>query len=142
MSDETRDGVRRRVLQPPGWPRPSGYSNGIATTGGTMVFVAGQIGWDANRRVVPGNFVAQARQALQNVMAVLAEAGGGAEHVVRMTWYVTDAAEYRAAAGPLGAMYREIMGRNFPAMTAVQVAALIEPYAVVEIEVTAVIPPG
>ena len=130
-----------RVLQPAGWPRPSGYSNGIAATG-TQLFVSGQIGWDTERRLARGDFVAQARQALLNVMAVLAEAGAGPEHVVRMTWYVTDAARYRAEAAALGVVYREVMGRNYPAMTAVQVAALIEPEALVEIEVTAVVPEG
>jgi enamine deaminase RidA (YjgF/YER057c/UK114 family) len=128
----------QRVLQPQGWPRPSGYSNGIAANG-TLVFVAGQIGWDASRHIERGDFVAQARQALQNVMTVLAEAGAGAEHVVRLTWYVTDAAQYRASAGPLGAVYREIMGKHYPTMSAVQVAALMEPDALVEIEATAVV---
>jgi len=131
--------MSHRVLQPADWPRPSGYSNGIAASNGTLVFVAGQIGWDSNGRIARGDFAAQAKQALQNVMRVLAEGGARAEHVVRLTWYVTSAAEYRASAGPLGAVYREIMGRHYPAMTAVQVAALIEPDAVVEIEATAVV---
>jgi enamine deaminase RidA (YjgF/YER057c/UK114 family) len=130
--------MNHRVLQPAEWPRPSGYSNGIAATG-TQIFVAGQIGWDATGQLARGEFVTQARQALQNVMRVLAEAGASAEHVVRLTWYVTDAHEYRAAAEPLGAVYREIMGKYYPAMTAVQVSALMEPDALVEIEATAVV---
>jgi enamine deaminase RidA (YjgF/YER057c/UK114 family) len=130
--------MTHRVLQPEGWPRPSGYSNGIAASG-TQVFVAGQIGWDAERRMSKGNFVAQARQALLNIVAVLAEAGAKPEHVVRLTWYVTDAARYRAEAIALGTVYREVMGRHYPAMTAVAVAALIEPDALVEIEATAVV---
>lgn len=130
--------MSHRVLQPAEWRRPSGYSNGIVASG-TMIFVAGQIGWDANGHISPGDFVAQAKQALLNVMRVLAEAGAGAEHVVRLTWYVTDANEYRAAAEPLGIVYREIMGKHYPVMTAVQVVALMEPDALVEIEATAVL---
>ena len=136
-----KDRMIHRVLQPDGWPRPSGYANGIAASG-TQIFVSGQIGWDTEHRLAEGDFIAQTRQALRNVMAVLAEAGAGPEHVVRMTWYVTDAARYRAEAAALGVVYREFMGRNYPAMTAVQVAALIEPEALVEIEVTAVVPEG
>ena len=131
--------MTHRVLQPEGWPRPSGYANGVAATG-TQIFVAGQIGWDAERRLEKGDFVAQARHALLNIVAVLAEAGAGPEHVVRMTWYLTDAARYRAEAAALGAVYREVMGKHYPAMTAVAVAGLIEPDALVEIEVTAVVP--
>jgi enamine deaminase RidA (YjgF/YER057c/UK114 family) len=133
--------MTHRVLQPEGWPRPSGYANGIAATG-TQVFVSGQIGWDTERRFAQGDFIAQSRQALRNVMAVLAEAGAGPEHIVRMTWYVTDAARYRAEGAALGVVYREVMGKHYPTMTAVQVAALIEPEALVEIEVTAVVPDG
>jgi enamine deaminase RidA (YjgF/YER057c/UK114 family) len=102
--------------------------------------VAGQIGWDAQQRLVPGDLVAQARQALANIVAVLAVDGAKPEHIVRLTWYVTSRADYLAAAEPLGAAYREIIGRHFPAMTAVEVSALMEPGAVIEIEATAVLP--
>ena len=131
--------MTHRVLQPDGWPRPSGYANGVAATG-MQVFVAGQIGWDAEQRMAVGDFVAQARQALRNIVAVLDEAGARPEHIVRLTWYVTDAARYRAEAAALGAVYREVIGRHYPAMTAIAVAALIEPDALVEIEATAVVP--
>jgi enamine deaminase RidA (YjgF/YER057c/UK114 family) len=127
------------VLQPPGWMPPKGYANGIAARG-TTVFVGGQIGWNGQQRFESDDFVAQARQALVNVIAILAEAGAGAEHITRMTWYVTDKREYVASYRALGAAYREVIGRHFPAMTAVQVAALIEDRAKVEIEVTAVVP--
>jgi enamine deaminase RidA (YjgF/YER057c/UK114 family) len=143
MTDREADGATdrpvHRVLQPAGWPRPAGYANGIAASG-TQIFVSGQIGWDAGHRIVPDDFIAQARQALLNVVAVLNEAGAGPRHVVRMTWYLTDAARYRAEAPALGVVYREIMGRHYPAMSAVQVAALMEPGALVEIEATAVMP--
>jgi enamine deaminase RidA (YjgF/YER057c/UK114 family) len=128
-----------RTLQPPGWHQPSGYANGIEARG-RMVFVAGQIGWDAQRKLVPGGFVAQAAQALANVVAVLREAGARPEHVVRLTWYVVDRQEYVASLRALGERYRAIMGRHYPAMTAVQVAALIEDGARVEVEATAVVP--
>ncbi|GBD43413.1 2-iminobutanoate/2-iminopropanoate deaminase [bacterium HR40] len=129
--------MTRRVLQPAGWPRPQGYANGIEATG-RMVFVAGQVGWDEEGRFVAGDFVAQTRQALANVLRVLAEAGLGPEHVVRMTWYVTDIHAYRQARKALSAVWRELMGRHFPAMTLVAVTALVEPEALVEIEATAV----
>ncbi len=128
-----------RFLQPDGWPRPSGYANGVSASG-RAIFVAGQIGWDTERRLATGDFVEQARQSLQNILAILAEDGAGPEHLVRLTWYVTDRAQYVDAAKPLGAVYREVMGKNYPAMTAVQVAALMEPEALVEIEATAVVP--
>jgi enamine deaminase RidA (YjgF/YER057c/UK114 family) len=131
--------MTHRILQPESWPRPSGYANGMAARG-TQVFVAGQIGWDTNHQFAQDDFVAQAKQALQNIMAVLAEAGAKPEHVVRLTWYVTSAARYRAEGVALGAAYREVMGKHFPTMSAVQVAALMEPQALVEIEATAVIP--
>ncbi len=127
------------VLQPAGWSRPRGYSNGIAATG-KQVFVAGQIGWDEQCRLVSGDFAEQARQALRNVVAVLKEAGAGPQHIARMTWYVTDKAEYLAAAKAIGQSYREIIGAHYPAMTAIQVPALIEDGAKVEIEATAVVP--
>lgn len=131
--------MTHRILQPGNWPRPSGYANGMAARG-TQVYVAGQIGWDTNRQFAEGDFVAQAKQALQNIVAVLAEAGATPEHIVRLTWYVTSAQQYRSEAVALGAVYREVLGRNFPTMSAVQVAALMEPSALVEIEATAVIP--
>lgn len=131
--------MSQKVLQPDGWPRPSGYANGIAASG-TMVFVSGIIGWDQRQQLVSDDFVLQARQALQNIVDVLASGGAEPAHVVRLTWYVTDKAEYLAQRKALGAVYREIFGRHFPAMTAVQVAALMEDGAKVEIEATAVIP--
>jgi enamine deaminase RidA (YjgF/YER057c/UK114 family) len=127
-----------RVLQPPDWPAPRGYSNGMAGTGRT-VLVGGQVGWDSAGCFPPG-FVAQAAQALRNVLAVVAEAGGGPEHVGRLTWFVLDVEEYRASLRDLGAAYRDVMGRHFPAMTLVQVAALVEPEARLEIEATALLP--
>ena len=127
------------VLQPPGWPRPQGYANGIAAEG-RMVFVAGQIGWDAEQRFEPGGLAGQVRRTLANVLAVVAEAGGGPEHVARMTWYVTDREAYLRELEPIGAAYREQMGRHYPAMAVVVVAGLIEPEALVEIEATAVVP--
>jgi enamine deaminase RidA (YjgF/YER057c/UK114 family) len=127
------------ILQPPGWPRPRGYSNGVAACG-RQVFVSGMIGWNADGRFESDDFAAQARQALLNIVEVLREAGARPEHIVRMTWYVLDKREYLAASGALGAAYREIIGRHYPAMTAVQVSALIEDRARVEIEVTAVVP--
>jgi enamine deaminase RidA (YjgF/YER057c/UK114 family) len=135
----------RKTLQPEGWSRPRGYANGVAAYG-TIVAVAGQIGWNAQCRFDSDDLVAQVRQALANVRAVLAEAGAGPEHVVRMTWYLVDKREYLQRAAEIGAAYREAMlGSDgsvaYPAMTAVQVSALIEDRAKVEIEVTAVAPP-
>jgi len=126
------------ILQPRGWSAPRGYANGVAARG-TMVFVGGQLGWNERQAFETDDFVAQARQALVNVLAVLAEAGAGPAHIARMTWYVIDKREYVASLGALGVAYREVMGRHFPAMTAVQVAALIEDRAKVEIEVTAMV---
>jgi len=128
-----------QVLQPAGWQVPRGYANGIAATG-RQVFVAGMVGWDADCKFASDDFADQARQALANVVAVLAEAGARPEHITRMTWYLTSKREYLAAGKALGAAYREIIGRHYPAMTAVEVTALIEDRAKVEIEVTAVIP--
>jgi enamine deaminase RidA (YjgF/YER057c/UK114 family) len=128
-----------KKLQPPGWAPPKGYANGIAARG-TTVFVGGQIGWNGQQQFESDDFVVQSGQALRNVMAILAEAGAGPEHIVRMTWYVTDKREYVASLSALGTAYREVIGRQFPAMTAVQVTALIEDRAKVEIEVTAVVP--
>lgn len=127
-----------RVLLPEGWPRPKGYSNGIAAEG-RMVFVAGQIGWDTEGRF-PAGFAAQFRQTIDNTLAVLAEAGAGPEHVVRMTWYVVDRAEYLASLREIGAVWRERIGPHYPAMAVVEVKGLIEDAARVEIETTAVIP--
>lgn len=128
-----------KILQPPGWVPPKGYANGVAAHG-TLVFVGGQIGWNAQARFESEDFIAQTAQALRNVRAVLAEAGAGPEHMVRMTWYVTSRDEYLARLPELGAAYREVMGRHFPAMTCVEVSALMEAQAKVEIEVTAVLP--
>ena len=128
-----------QILQPPGWAKPRGYANGIAARG-RLVFVAGQIGWDAECKFPSDDFIDQCRLALQNVVAVLAEAGATPEHMVRMTWYIIDKAEYVSRGRELGAVYREVIGKNFPTMAAVQVVALMEDRAKVEIEVTAVIP--
>lgn len=128
-----------QVLQPDGWARPKGYANGMAARG-TQVFVSGMIGWNAQSQFETDDFVGQAAQALRNVVAVLAEAGARPEHITRMTWYVVDKREYLDAGRALGDAYRETLGRHFPAMTAVQVTALMEDRARVEIEVTAVIP--
>ena len=127
------------ALLPPGWPRPRGYANGVSASG-RMVFVAGMIGWDAQGVFHSDDFATQARQALQHIVDVLKEAGGKPEHIVRMTWYVTDKREYLAAGREVGAAYRELIGAYNAAMTAVQVTALIEDRAKVEIEATAVIP--
>jgi enamine deaminase RidA (YjgF/YER057c/UK114 family) len=126
-------------LHPPGWTRARGYSNGVAARGRT-VWVSGMIGWDANGQFQTDDFAGQARQALENIVAVLAQGGAGPEHIVRMTWYVLDRDEYLAAARELGEAYREVIGRHYPAMSAVQVAGLMEERARVEIEATAVIP--
>ena len=128
-----------QVLQPPGWPRPKGYANGIAASG-RVVFVAGQVGWNAEERFESDDFVVQARQALANIVAVLAEASGGPEHITRMTWFVLDKQEYLDRARDLGAAYREVIGDTYPAMSLVQVAGLVETGARLEIEATAVVP--
>jgi enamine deaminase RidA (YjgF/YER057c/UK114 family) len=126
------------MLQPPGWPQPKGYANGIKARG-EFVFVGGMVGWDLDEKFAKG-FAAQAKQALQNIRAVLAEGGAGPEHLVRMTWYVVDIDEYRDARRELGAAYRDVLGDNFPAMALVQVGRLFEPEARLEIEATAVVP--
>jgi enamine deaminase RidA (YjgF/YER057c/UK114 family) len=128
-----------KILQPAAWPRPRGYSNGVMASGKT-VCVAGMIGWDAQCQFQTDDFAGQVRQALENIVAVLNEAGAKPEHIVRMTWYVTDKREYLAAAREIGLAFRETIGSFNAAMTAVQVSALIEDRAKVEIEVTAVIP--
>jgi enamine deaminase RidA (YjgF/YER057c/UK114 family) len=127
-----------RVLLPEGWPRPKGYSNGIVAQG-RLVFVAGQIGWTPDGVFPQGGFAAQFRQTLVNTLAVLAEAGAGPEHVVRMTWYVVDKAEYLASLREIGAAWRELIGPHYPAMAVVEVKGLVEDAARVEIETTAVI---
>ncbi|HUG16303.1 MAG TPA: RidA family protein [Thermomicrobiales bacterium] len=127
-----------RILQPPGWAQPRGYSNGVAAEG-TLVFVAGQIGWNAECGFESDDLVAQTRQALENVVAVLAEAGATPADIAHMTWYITDKREYAAATREIGRAYREVIGDHYPAMTLVQVAALLEDRAKVEIEVTAVV---
>jgi enamine deaminase RidA (YjgF/YER057c/UK114 family) len=126
------------TLNPPSWPQPRGYANGVKARG-EMVFVGGMIGWDTNG-VLPKGFVAQTKQLLENIVAVLKEGGAGPEHVVRMTWYVTDIEQYRNCLPELGKAYREVMGRNFGAMALVQVLSLVEKDALLEIETTAVIP--
>ena len=128
-----------QILQPPGWTAPKGYANGVADSG-RVVFVGGQIGWNAAQRFESADFVAQARQALANIVAVLAEAGARPEHIARMTWYVVDKREYLAAGKALGEAYREMIGRHYPAMTAVEVVSLMEDAARVEIEATAIVP--
>jgi enamine deaminase RidA (YjgF/YER057c/UK114 family) len=128
-----------QFLQPPGWPQPKGYANGIAATG-RQIFVGGTIGWNEQQEFTSDELAEQTHQALKNIVAVLAEADAGPEHVVRMTWYVTDKREYLAQAKAVGAAYRDVMGYHFPAMALVQVVALVEDRAKVEIETTAVIP--
>jgi enamine deaminase RidA (YjgF/YER057c/UK114 family) len=127
-------------LLPAGWPSPKGYANGVAVRSGRMIFVAGQIGWDEQGRFPDGGLVPQTRQALNNILAVLAEGGAGPQDIVRMTWYVTSKRDYLAAARDLGALYRELIPNYNVAMSAVEVSALMEDAAVVEIEVTAVVP--
>jgi enamine deaminase RidA (YjgF/YER057c/UK114 family) len=127
------------ILQPPGWAQPKGYSNGVAARG-RVISVSGMVGWDGQGRFHTDDFVGQARQALENIVAVLREADAGPEHIVRMTWYVLDKREYLACGRELGAAYRDVIGRHYPAMSAVQVAGLMEERARVEIEVTAIVP--
>ena len=126
-------------LHPPGWATAKGYANGIATRG-TLVFVGGQIGWNAQQQFETDDFIEQTRQTLLNVRAILEAGGAGPEHLVRLTWYVVDRNEYNARLKELGAVYREVLGKNFPAMACVQVAGLMEARAKVEIEATAVVP--
>ncbi len=128
-----------QLLQPPGWPRPRGYSNGVMAQG-RLIFVAGQIGWDGSNTIPSERLADQVRQALANTLAVLAEADAGPEHVARMTWYVVDKQEYLASLKEIGEVFRDVMGKNYPAMALLQVSALLEDKAKVEIETTAVIP--
>jgi enamine deaminase RidA (YjgF/YER057c/UK114 family) len=127
------------ILHPAGWPQPKGYSNGVIAQG-RQVFIAGQIGWDAHRRFAGSGLAEQVKQALSNIMAVLAEAGGKPEHIVRLTWFVTSRDEYLAGLQEIGTAYRAVMGKHFPSMSVVQVVALMEAEAKVEIEATAVVP--
>lgn len=132
-----------KILQPPDWMAPRGYSNGVLTemtVGSKLVFVGGQVGWNGQQQFESDDLADQVRQTLSNIVAILAEGGAKPEHIVRMTWYVTDKDEYVAAYPAIGKHYREFIGRHFPAMTAVEVADLVEDRAKVEIEVTAVIP--
>jgi enamine deaminase RidA (YjgF/YER057c/UK114 family) len=132
--------THKQILQPAGWAAPRGYANGVAASG-RLVFVAGQIGWNAQCAFDSDDFIDQVRQALVNIRAVLAEAGAAPEHIVRMTWYVIDKREYLARGREVGQVYREVLGRDYGiAMSAVQVSALMEDRAKVEIEVTAVVP--
>ena len=126
-------------LQPPGWTAPKGYANGICASG-RQIYLAGQIGWNEAQQVVSSRFAAQVRQALQNIVVLLAQAGGRPEHLVRLTWFVTNLDEYRAEQKEIGAAYRDVIGRHYPPMSVVQVVALVEQRAKVEIEATAVIP--
>ena len=128
-----------KKIQPPYWAEPKGYANGILARG-AMLFVGGQIGWNSQQQFESDDFVAQTRQTLQNIAAVLKAGGAAPEHMVRMTWYIVDRVEYNARLKEIGGVYREVMGKNFPAMTCVQVAALVEERAKIEIEVTAVVP--
>jgi enamine deaminase RidA (YjgF/YER057c/UK114 family) len=131
--------MTHKILQPEGWVAPRGYANGVEARG-RQIYVGGQVGWNAKCKFETDDLVAQIKQALSNCVAVVGAAGGGAEHVVRMTWYLKDKKEYVARLKEIGAVYRDVMGRNYPAMSAVQVADLIEDEAKVEIEITAVIP--
>ena len=128
-----------QMLNPAGWMRPKGYSNGIAAAG-RMIFVAGQVGWDSQETFRTDDLVGQVRQSLTNIVAILAEAGARPEHIVRMNWYLADKDEYNARLAEIGGVYRELIGRHFPAMTALQVAGFVEHGAKIEIEVTAMLP--
>ena len=128
-----------KTLLPAGWPRPKGYSNGISARGRTIL-TAGVVGWNEQEEFAAEDLAGQFRQVLINILAILTEDGAGPEHIVRMTWYVTDIAEYRASLAGIGAAWRDLIGRHFPAMAVVQVTALVEPKAKIEIEATAVVP--
>lgn len=136
MSSES---VQRQSLQPPGWAPPKGYSNGVSVRG-RQIFLAGQIGWNESQQLVSNDFATQVRQAFKNIVALLQQAGAGPEHLVRLTWFVTDLAEYRNGVKEIGAAYREVIGRHYPPMSVVGVADLVEQGAKVEIEATAVVP--
>jgi enamine deaminase RidA (YjgF/YER057c/UK114 family) len=130
-----------QILLPEGWPRPPGYSNGVIAEG-RQIFIAGQVGWDAQGRFRSTHMADQVKQSLENILAILAQAEAGPEHIVRLTWYITSRDEYHAELKQIGAAYRGVMGKHFPAMSVVQVVALMEAQAKVEIEATAVIPPA
>jgi enamine deaminase RidA (YjgF/YER057c/UK114 family) len=132
-------GSEMKFLQPPNWPRPKGYANGVATRG-SMIFLSGIVGWNAQGEFAACDFQSQVRQALRNIVEILDQAKAKPEHIARMTWYVMDKNEYMAAAKEMGVAYREIIGPHYPAMTVVEVSGLVEPNARVEIEVTAVVP--
>jgi len=132
-------GSEMKFLQPPNWPRPKGYANGVATRG-SMIFLSGIVGWNAQGEFAACDFQSQVRQALRNIVEILDQAKAKPEHIARMTWYVLDKNEYMGAAKEMGVAYREIIGRHYPAMTVVEVSGLVEPNARVEIEVTAVVP--
>jgi enamine deaminase RidA (YjgF/YER057c/UK114 family) len=127
------------ILQPPGWPRPKGYSNGISATG-RVIFTGGLVGWDENENFPEVDMAGQARRTFENIITVLKEGGAGPEHIVRMTWYITDRDAYLNSVKDIGQAYRDVIGRNFSAMAVVQVVALMEAEALLEIEVTAVVP--
>ena len=131
--------MSREFLQPPGWAAPKGYSNGVSTRG-RQIYLAGQIGWNESQQLVSTRLAVQVRQALQNIVVLLAQAGGRPEHLVRLTWFVTNLDEYRAEQKEIGAAYRDVIGRHYPPMSVVQVVALVEQGAKVEIEATAVVP--
>lgn len=144
MNDKTSNGHEaagpvHETLQPPGWAKPIGYANGIAARGRT-IYVGGQIGWNAECRFEHHDLVGQTRQTLENIVAVLAEAGAGPQHITSMTWYLVDKKDYIAKRRELGRAYKDVIGRHYPAMAAVQVVALIEDEALVEIQATAVVP--
>jgi enamine deaminase RidA (YjgF/YER057c/UK114 family) len=130
-----------QFLQPKGWKRPKGYSNGVLADG-RMIFVAGQVGWNENEEFVATTFAGQAEQALKNIVAILAEGGAGPQHIVRMTWFVTDTEEYLAAQAQVGEAYRRIVGMHFPAMSVIGIKSLYEAGAKLEIEATAMVPKG
>jgi enamine deaminase RidA (YjgF/YER057c/UK114 family) len=131
--------MSHEFLQPPGWAAPKGYSNGVVASG-RQVYLAGQIGWNESQQLVSSRFAVQFRQALQNIVTLLAQAGGRPEHLVRLTWFVTNLDEYRAEGKEIGAAYRDVIGRHYPPMSVVQVVSLVEQGAKVEIEATAVVP--
>jgi enamine deaminase RidA (YjgF/YER057c/UK114 family) len=133
--------TRFQILLPEGWPRPPGYSNGVIAEG-RQIFIAGQVGWDAQGRFRSLHMADQVKQSLENILAILAQAKAGPEQIVRLTWYITSRDEYHAELKQIGAAYREVMGKHFPAMSVVQVVALMEAQAKVEIEATAVIQPA
>jgi enamine deaminase RidA (YjgF/YER057c/UK114 family) len=130
--------LKQKILQPPGWTSPKGYANGMQSANG-MIFIAGQIGWDEEQSFPDGDFAAQTKQALKNIVAVLAEAGAGPENIVRLTWYITSRDQYLDNIAEVGRAYRSVMGKHFPTMSVVEVVSLMETEALVEIEATAVL---